>query len=173
MVARLTARLEENPDSLEDWRMAARSFQTLGREEEWLNALAQIRRLSPNDLEALREHAHGLLLVRAISAPPDQETQAAFEALVASSPDDTMALVGLVLLRSNPNPDAETRTALEDLHAADPADPIALLGLAQAARVDGDAARARELLTRLVESEGASDALRSEVQPVLEALPAG
>lgn len=139
MVAGLAARLEANPDDLEGWQMLARSYQQLGRGEDWINALGEVLRLQPEDLKARRDHAYGLWLVRTNTGPPDEETKA----------------------------------ALEDLLTRDPADPVALLGLAEAAKVDGDNARARELLTRLIEDSNAPEVLRSEAAAVLETVPTG
>lgn len=95
MVGRLTARLEENPDDLEGWRMAARSFQQLGRQDDWVNALANVVRLAPDDFNARRDHAYALWLVRTESGPPDEETVSALEELLVLDPHDPVARLGL------------------------------------------------------------------------------
>jgi cytochrome c-type biogenesis protein CcmH len=106
MVAQLSARLEQNPDDLEGWRMAARSYRQLNRGEDWVNALANIVRLTPDDFTAVRDHAYGLWLVRTESGPPDEETIAALENLLTLDERDPVAHIGLAeVARSTGNPE--------------------------------------------------------------------
>jgi cytochrome c-type biogenesis protein CcmH len=95
MVGRLAARLEENPDDLEGWRMLARSYQQLGRFEESLEALGNVRRLAPDDFGAERDYAYALWIARMDKGPPDAETIAALEAVLARDPADPIAMLGL------------------------------------------------------------------------------
>ena len=52
MVARLAARLEENPDDLEGWRRLARAYAVMGRDDDARRANEQILRLAPGDAAA-------------------------------------------------------------------------------------------------------------------------
>jgi cytochrome c-type biogenesis protein CcmH len=95
MVGRLAARLEQEPDDIEGWRMLARSYQQLGRNAEAVEAFAQVRRLAPDDLTALRNHAYGMWLAGADVGPPNAETTAALEELLERDPRDPLALIAL------------------------------------------------------------------------------
>jgi cytochrome c-type biogenesis protein CcmH len=115
MVAQLAARLEQNPDDLEGWRMAARSYRQLNRGEDWVDALANIVRLSPDDFNAVRDHAYGLWLVRTESGPPDAETVAALENLLVLDPHDPVAHIGLAEVARDAGDAARATELLQSL----------------------------------------------------------
>lgn len=68
MVEDLAARLEQQPDDLQGWRMLARSYQVLGQPARAAEASAQAARLAPGDVETQRDHANALLALQ----PPDE-----------------------------------------------------------------------------------------------------
>jgi cytochrome c-type biogenesis protein CcmH len=57
MVARLAARLEDNPDDLEGWLKLARSYRVLGDKPKTLTALANAGRRAPLNVEVQMMHA--------------------------------------------------------------------------------------------------------------------
>ncbi len=61
MVARLAARLENEPDDAEGWLMLGRSFGVLGDREGSRAAYARAAELRPNDVQALSAYARSLL----------------------------------------------------------------------------------------------------------------
>jgi cytochrome c-type biogenesis protein CcmH len=95
MVASLAARLEAEPDDIEGWRMLARSYRQLGRDDEALAALEQVRQLAPDDLQALRDYAYGLWLAGIDAGPPEAATIATLEELLARDENDPVALLAL------------------------------------------------------------------------------
>ena len=90
MVARLTARLEEEPDDLEGWMMLGRSHTVLGDLDASAQAYARAAALAPGDIDVLTAQADALfaladrdrampgellpLLRRMLELDPDEET---------------------------------------------------------------------------------------------------
>ena len=71
MVAGLAARLEEQPDDLEGWRMLGRSYQVLGEPQQAADAYRHVAEALPDDLAAQLDYADALL-----AAAPDGQVPA-------------------------------------------------------------------------------------------------
>ncbi len=90
MVDRLAARLEQQPDDIEGWRMLARSYRVLGRRAEAAEAYGKLARKLPDDVEAQLDYALALLETVPAQEPLPEQVIAAFETvngLDASQPD--------------------------------------------------------------------------------------
>jgi cytochrome c-type biogenesis protein CcmH len=88
MVAKLEARLKENPDDLQGQIMAGRSYQALGRAAEAQKAWAKVLELDPKHHEA--RYNYGVLLIdsRKIDAPKlFQEALQHFDMVLADLPN--------------------------------------------------------------------------------------
>jgi len=127
MVSGLAARLEANPEDADGWRMLARSFVVLGRNEYAANAYRELFARAEGDAEDWRGYAGALL-----SLGPDEgraeELQKAISRLQAIDPDDPMALyfLGLVAQRNGESEKAVGlwRRLLEVLPADAPVRPV-------------------------------------------------
>ena len=85
LVARLAAKLKENPDDAEGWSMLGRSYAVMGRFRESADAYANAAARAPNDAQLLADYADALamaqgrrlegepekLIARAVAADPD------------------------------------------------------------------------------------------------------
>lgn len=69
MVEGLAARLEQQPDDVEGWRMLARSYGALGQPARAAEASAQAASLAPDDLAVQRDHADALLALQSPEEP--------------------------------------------------------------------------------------------------------
>ena len=78
MVARLAARLEDNPDDLEGWLKLARSYRVLGDKPKTLSALAGAGRVAPLNVEVQLMHAAEIIQ----QAGPDSAVPAAAVSLL-------------------------------------------------------------------------------------------
>jgi cytochrome c-type biogenesis protein CcmH len=123
MVASLAARLEAEPDDIEGWRMLARSYRQIGRDAEALEALGQVRRLAPEDLQALRDYAYGLWLAGIDAGPADAATVAALEELLARDERDPVALLALADVARLDGDEDRARTLLTRLIEDEAAPP--------------------------------------------------
>jgi len=88
MVAKLEARLKENPDDLQGQIMAGRSYQALGRTDEAQKAWAKVLELDPKQHEA--RYNYGVLLIdsRKIDDPKlFQEALKHFDMVLADLPN--------------------------------------------------------------------------------------
>jgi cytochrome c-type biogenesis protein CcmH len=61
-VVALAARMADSPDNLDGWMLLARSYRTMDRFAEARDALAQARRLAPDDVDLMVEYAEALAL---------------------------------------------------------------------------------------------------------------
>jgi cytochrome c-type biogenesis protein CcmH len=89
MVAGLAARLEQQPDDLESWRMLARSYGVLGEAEKAAGAYEKVAGLAPEDLAAQQDYAEALLSLQRTGqplAPALVEQMRRIEALDADNP---------------------------------------------------------------------------------------
>jgi cytochrome c-type biogenesis protein CcmH len=89
MVTGLAARLEQQPDDLEGWRMLARSYSVLGEPEKAAEAYEKVAGLTPDDLAAQQDYAEALLALQRAGQPltPDLvEQMRRIEALDADNP---------------------------------------------------------------------------------------
>jgi cytochrome c-type biogenesis protein CcmH len=69
MVAGLAARLEQQPDDVEGWRMLARSYRTLGESAQAAEAAQQVARLLPDDAAAQIDYGEALLALHDAEQP--------------------------------------------------------------------------------------------------------
>ena len=116
MVGGLAARLEQNPDDLEGWRMLARSYRNLGRSEESAQAFGEIARLQPDSVDAYRDYVYALWVAHVESGEePDAATIAALEELHARDESDPVALLALAEVAETGGDPARARTLLERL----------------------------------------------------------
>ena len=89
MVAGLAARLQQQPDDLEGWRMLARSYGVLGEPEKAAGAYEKVAGLAPEDLAAQQDYAEALLALQHAGqplAPALVEQMRRIEALDADNP---------------------------------------------------------------------------------------
>lgn len=64
MVAKLAARMQENPDDMQGWLMLARSYKSLGRYEDAVNAYAKAEKALQDDPDLLASYAETLAMAR-------------------------------------------------------------------------------------------------------------
>ena len=64
MVARLAAKLRENPDDAEGWKLLARSYSVMGRFPEAVDAYARAAQRAPRDAQLLADFADALAMAR-------------------------------------------------------------------------------------------------------------
>ncbi len=91
MVARLAARLEENPEDAQGWRMLGRSYGVLGEPEKSAEAFGRAAELLPDDLAIQLDYATALLEASGAGVPP-QEAVTRLEKIVARDPSNPDAL---------------------------------------------------------------------------------
>lgn len=128
MVARLAARMEQNPDSdPKGWVMLARSYKAMGRYEEAARAFGKIEKQVSEDPHLLSEYAEALalstggslrgrpseLLLQALKLDPDFPDALVLAGTAAYERDDFVAAVGYWerLLKQLP-PDSEDAQSL-------------------------------------------------------------
>ncbi|OAI53754.1 hypothetical protein AYO46_03245 [Betaproteobacteria bacterium SCGC AG-212-J23] len=73
MVARLAARLRENPDDVDGWRLLGRSYSALGRFPEAADAYARAATKAPRDPQLLADFADALGMARGQSLQGEPE----------------------------------------------------------------------------------------------------
>jgi len=81
MVERLAARLRENPDDADGWKMLGRSYAVLGRFPESVKAYATAVGLAPRDAQLLADFADALAMARGrnLQGEPEQLVQRALK----------------------------------------------------------------------------------------------
>ena len=62
MVARLALKMEQNPDDPQGWRMLARSYMTLGRYPDAVNATERLYKLTGDEVDVLLQYADALAM---------------------------------------------------------------------------------------------------------------
>ncbi len=90
MVDGLAARLEEEPDDVEGWRMLGRSYGVLGQPEKAAEAYGRAAELLPDDLTAQLDYAAALIEAEPSGAPSEAVTR--LERVVARDPMNRDAL---------------------------------------------------------------------------------
>jgi len=90
MVARLAARLEKQPQDEQGWRMLVRSYETLGRFPEAVQAYQRLIKLAPTDIDLLLNYAVALGMAegRSLAGAPE----AVIEQALTLSPGHPQAL---------------------------------------------------------------------------------
>ena len=81
MVGRLAARLRENPDDAEGWKLLGRSYAALGRFSEAVDAYAKAAQRAPRDAQLLVDFADVLAMARGqrLAGDPEKLVQRALE----------------------------------------------------------------------------------------------
>jgi cytochrome c-type biogenesis protein CcmH len=95
MVDGLAARLEQQPDDVEGWRMLGRSFAVLGETARSAEAYGQVARRLPGDLAAQVQYAEALLAQASMDQPPSPEAVAQLREVLALDADNPLALFHL------------------------------------------------------------------------------
>jgi cytochrome c-type biogenesis protein CcmH len=95
MVDGLAARLEQQPDDVEGWRMLGRSFAALGEPARSAEAYLQVASRLPDDLTAQVEYAEALLAQERIDQPPSPKVVAQLQQVLALDADNAIALFHL------------------------------------------------------------------------------
>jgi cytochrome c-type biogenesis protein CcmH len=81
MVARLAAKLRENPDDVEGWKLLGRSYAAMGRYQDAVNAFAKAAERSPRDAQLLADFADVLAMARgqSLQGEPEKLVERALE----------------------------------------------------------------------------------------------
>lgn len=81
MVERLAARLRENPDDADGWKMLGRSYAVLGRFGEAVDAFSKAALRAPRDAQLLADFADSLAMARgrSLQGEPEKLVQRALE----------------------------------------------------------------------------------------------
>jgi len=81
MVERLAARLRENPEDAEGWKMLGRSYAVLGRFPDAVDAYSKAATRSPRDAQLLADFADALAMARgqSLQGEPEQLVQRALQ----------------------------------------------------------------------------------------------
>jgi cytochrome c-type biogenesis protein CcmH len=95
MVDGLAARLEQQPDDVEGWRMLGRSFAALGEPARSAEAYRQAASRLPDDLAAQVEYAEALLAQESMDQPPSPKAVAQLQTVLALDADNAIALFHL------------------------------------------------------------------------------
>jgi len=128
MVARLAARLEKQPQDEQGWRMLVRSYETLGRFPEAVQAYQRLIKLAPTDIDLLLNYAVALGMAegRSLAGAPEAVIEQALtlspghpQALALSGSaaferhDYAKAVARWKQLLSEAPPDADMRASIE------------------------------------------------------------
>lgn len=126
MVSGLAARLEEDPEDVDGWRMLARSYGALGRNEEAARAWRELLARAEGDADDWRGFA-GALLTLGPGEGRAEELGRAIARLQELNPDDPMALYFLGLMAREAGEDEQAveywRRLLEIMPADAPVRP--------------------------------------------------
>src|SRR3989441_10865217 len=85
MVGRLAAKLRENPDDADGWKLLGRSYTVMGRFQEAVDAYAKAAQRDPRDAQLLADFADALAMVRGpsgqmrLSGEPERLIERALE----------------------------------------------------------------------------------------------
>lgn len=90
MVARLAQRLERQPDDVDGWRMLARSYESLGRFKQAVDAYQQLLQRQPDDPDILTDYAVTLGMAKGQSLAGEPEAILAH--VLQIKPDHVQAL---------------------------------------------------------------------------------
>lgn len=144
MVSGLAARLQDNPNDPEGWRMLARSYGVLGEAEDSADAYRQLVARDPDaTAEDWRNYATAMLAARGPGAGPYSEAfLVALEKLQSFNEDDPLALFYLGLVARDQDEPSTALNYWRRLEAVIPADaPIASQLAALIAEAEEDAGR--------------------------------
>lgn len=81
MISRLAEKLRTKPDDANGWRMLARSYETMGRFDDAVDAYRHLLKLTPNDADMLTNYAVTLAITsnRSLSGEPEKLINRALE----------------------------------------------------------------------------------------------
>ena len=109
MVARLAARLEDEPDDLDGWRRLGQAYGVLGENDQARDAFERAAALTPNDPDVLAQYAEAIAQASPPGAPVPVDAVAVFRRLLALDRDSPVALWHLGLAASQNGYAAEAR----------------------------------------------------------------
>lgn len=92
MVARLAAKMKDNPDDFDGWIRLARSYRVLGELDKSRDAFARAVKLRPDSIPALTAYADTLAVASGRDGKPPPELAGVLDRLLALHPDNTLAL---------------------------------------------------------------------------------
>lgn len=95
MVDGLAARLAQQPEDVEGWRMLGRSWAVLGEPAKSAEAYAQVASRLPDDITAQVDYAEALLAQQSIDQPPSPEIVAQLQQVLELDGDNPIALFHL------------------------------------------------------------------------------
>jgi cytochrome c-type biogenesis protein CcmH len=95
MVDGLAARLEQQPDDVEGWRMLGRSWAVLGDPAKSAEAYRQAASRAPDDLAVQVDYAEALLAQQSMDEPPSPEAVAQLRHVLELDGDNPIALFHL------------------------------------------------------------------------------
>ena len=95
MVDGLAARLEQQPDDVQGWRMLGRSWAVLGEATKSAQAYAQVASRLPDDVTAQVDYAEALLALQSVDQPPSPEIVAQLQEVLELDGDNPIALFHL------------------------------------------------------------------------------
>ncbi len=122
MVARLAARLEDEPDDLEGWMRLGRSYGVLGEAAPARDAFARAAALAPTDARVLGDYAAAIVAAEADGAPVPDGGVAVLRRLLALDGDSTTALWYLGRAEAERGNAVEARVLWRRLRTLLPAD---------------------------------------------------
>lgn len=132
MIARLAARLEEEPGDLEGWVRLGRSYRVLGEMESARDALARAAALAPDDASVAEDYATALVATAPDGEPLTREAVAALRHLADLDADNPSALWLLGRAAAESGDAAEARALWRRLLALLPPDSPARAAVSQA-----------------------------------------
>jgi cytochrome c-type biogenesis protein CcmH len=95
MVDGLAARLEQQPEDVEGWRMLGRSWAALGQAAKSAEAYRQVASRLPEDVTAQVDYAEALLAQQGMDQPPSAKVVAQLQQVLALDADNPIALFHL------------------------------------------------------------------------------
>lgn len=106
MVARLAARLEENPDDLEGWRRLGRSYMVLDRPSDARDAYARAAELAPDNVTVLVDYGEAMLAAHEGEGTFPEPFVPLMRRILSLDPENPVALwfVGVAEMRAG-NPE--------------------------------------------------------------------
>jgi cytochrome c-type biogenesis protein CcmH len=122
MVESLAARLKDQPDDVEGWRMLARSYRVLGDAEKAAEAAGQVARRRPVDAAAQLDYAEALLALERDDAPLSAAAIAQLQRVAELDADNPEALYFLGRAAAEQGEPERARSYWQRLLARIPAD---------------------------------------------------
>jgi cytochrome c-type biogenesis protein CcmH len=121
MVDGLAARLADQPDDLEGWRMLARSYRVLGQLQPSAEAYQHVAEALPDDLDAQLDYADALLATASPGQPLSTAVTRQMALVLGLDPDNPGALFYLGQAAAEGGDPAAARTHWQRLLTQIPA----------------------------------------------------